>query len=142
MRGLSSAIVAAALTLPILATAAAPSGLPQTLNTQLPYPAEVSIVQERMGWTLLQSSSNLPLYVYAPASPSGSCNGVCERQWVPLLAPTGEKPLGQWTILVRRDGRRQWAFDQYPVYTYRHDKPDMPSADGAGGVWHLMHFRS
>lgn len=96
-----------------------------------------------MGWTFLQSSSNLPLYVYGPAASGKSvCNAACERQWMPLLAPAGEQPLGQWTILMRSDGRRQWAFDRYPVYTYLHDKPDMPTADGADGVWHLMHFRS
>jgi predicted lipoprotein with Yx(FWY)xxD motif len=117
--------------------------LPKSLNTQLPYPAEVSLVQERMGWTFLQSSSNLPLYVQVSASPGGAaCDRACERQWIPLLAPAGEKPLGQWTIFVRKDGRRQWAFDQNPVYTYLHDKPDMATRDGAGGVWHLLHFSS
>jgi predicted lipoprotein with Yx(FWY)xxD motif len=127
----------------IAAVAADPRGLPQRLNIQLPYPVEVSLVQDRMGWIFLQSSSNLPLYVYEPASPGRPiCNQACEKQWMPLLAGAGEQPLGQWTLLLRADGRRQWAFDQYPVYTYLHDTPDMPTADGADGVWHLLHFRS
>ncbi len=94
-----------------------------------------------MGWTFLQSSSNLPLYVNESASPGETaCNSACEKQWIPLLAPTGEKPLGEWTIFVRKDGRRQWAFERYAVYTYLHDRPDRPTRDGAGGVWHVLHF--
>jgi predicted lipoprotein with Yx(FWY)xxD motif len=112
--------------------------------TQLPYPAEVSLVQERMGWTFRQSPSGLPLYLYEPDSPVTSvCNSACESKWIPLLAPAGEKPLGDWTIFVRKDGRRQWAFEQHPVYTHLHDTPATPTGDREDGVWHLMpHFRS
>ncbi|MEP6549169.1 MAG: hypothetical protein ABJD53_17050 [Gammaproteobacteria bacterium] len=63
-------------------------------------------------------------------------------QWIPLLVSAGEKSLGEWTIFVRKDGRRQWAFKQRPVYTHIHDSPDMPTGDGVDGVWHLMpHFQ-
>lgn len=95
-----------------------------------------------MGWTFLQSPSNLPLYVYEPASTGKlTCDSTCEKQWIPLLAPAGERPVGDWTILERKDGRRQWAFDRYPVYTHLHDKPDTPVGEADGGLWHLLHFR-
>lgn len=143
MRRLPFAALAAALLLPLGATVHAANGIPKTLNIQLPYPAEVSLVQERMGWTFLDSSSNLPLYVHQrPLAGKSDCDRTCEGQWIPLLAPAGEKPLGEWTILLRKDGRRQWAFDQYPVYTHLHDQPGMPSAHDTEGAWRLLHFSS
>ncbi|MGH8255018.1 MAG: COG4315 family predicted lipoprotein [Steroidobacteraceae bacterium] len=117
--------------------------MPQSI-TQLPYPAEVSLVHERMGWTFRQDTSNLPLYLYEPDSPGQSvCDSACEKQWVPLLAPAGEKPLGDWTIIVRQDGRRQWAFERHPVYTHLRDTAGEAAGDGAASAWHPMpHFRS
>lgn len=112
--------------------------------TQLPYPAEVSLVQEPMGWTYRQSAGNLPLYLYEPASPDHAvCNSGCEKRWAPLLAPPEEKPLGDWSIIVRKDGRRQWAFEQHPVYTYRRDTPARAAGERVGGAWHSMpHYPS
>lgn len=144
MRILTFATVVVAFGLAIGRTGHAAETIQEALNTQLPYPAAVSLVQDRMGWTFRQSPSNLPLYLYGPDSSGKSvCERACESQWIPLLASAGEKPLGYWTIFVRKDGRQQWAFEQRPVYTHLHDKPDMPTGGGVEGVWHLMpHFRS
>jgi len=112
-----------------------------TQITQLPYPAEVSLVQDPMGWTYRQNNTNLPLYLYEPASSKSHCSGACERQWAPLLAPANAKPLGDWSTFVRSDGRPQWAFQQHPVYTHLPDAPAR-SATRTGGLWHLMpHFQ-
>ncbi|HEX4050451.1 MAG TPA: hypothetical protein VHY19_06205 [Steroidobacteraceae bacterium] len=111
--------------------------------TQLPYPAQVSLVQESTGWTYRQNATNLALYLYEPATTNIPCNAACEQQWVPLLAPTNEKPLGDWTIFVRSDGRAQWAFQQHPVYTRLHDAAGHAAAQPVDGAWRLMpHFRS
>ncbi|HTW74516.1 MAG TPA: hypothetical protein VMD56_06295 [Steroidobacteraceae bacterium] len=137
-----SSILASIAALGLLAGPAghASRSIPTTSITQLPYPAEVSLLQRPMGWTF-ESSANLPLYLYEPpASGAPACDRSCERQWLPLLASAGEKPLGDWTILVRRDGRRQWAFERHPVYTHAHDRPEMPIAARRRGVWHLMPY--
>lgn len=118
--------------------------------TQLPYPAQVSLVQEPAGWTYRQNATNLALYLYEPSSPKTPCTAACERQWVPLLAPASEKPLGDWTLFVRSDGRAQWAFQGHPVYTHPPDTTAHPRdttahapAERIGKAWHLMpHFPS
>jgi len=111
--------------------------------SQLPYPAEVSLIHDRMGWTYMQNSSGLPLYLYAADSPDESaCDATCAQQWPPLLAPSGERSVGAWTIFVRKDGRRQWAFRHRPVYTHRHAKRGSLPGARIGGLWHVMpHFR-
>jgi predicted lipoprotein with Yx(FWY)xxD motif len=40
----------------------------------------------------------------------------CEAQWPPVLAPANAKALGEWTIIPRTDGLRQWAFQGLPVH--------------------------
>src|SRR5665213_733721 len=130
MRGLSLATVVMIIETISCAPGHASESLPKTMSAQLPYPAAVSLMQDRMGLTYRQSPSGLPLYLYGADSPGKSaCNSTCEMQWIPLLVSAGEKSLGEWTIFVRKDGRRQWAFKQRPVYTHIHDSPDMPTGD-------------
>jgi predicted lipoprotein with Yx(FWY)xxD motif len=133
----------AALTLTLMATPGrSAESMPTTVNTDLPYPAAVSLVQESGGWTFRQNLTSAPLYFNEKDSPDKSvCDSACETQWHPLIAKAGEKSLGEWTIFRRKDGRRQWAFKKRPVYTHIHDSPDKPNGDGLDGVWHLMpHF--
>lgn len=49
------------------------------------------------------------------------CTGDCTATWRPVLALPGVKPLGQWSIVTRADGGRQWALKGKPVYTYAKD---------------------
>jgi predicted lipoprotein with Yx(FWY)xxD motif len=41
----------------------------------------------------------------------------CTDLWPPLLAADDAEPVGKWSIVERRDGARQWAYDEYPLYT-------------------------
>ncbi len=41
----------------------------------------------------------------------------CTDVWPPVLAKPNAKPVGKWTILDRKDGSKQWAYDGYALYT-------------------------
>lgn len=41
----------------------------------------------------------------------------CEQMWPPLLADAKARPVGRWTIINRKDGRGQWAYDGLVLYT-------------------------
>lgn len=41
----------------------------------------------------------------------------CQQLWPPKLAPADAQPVGSWTVVKRKDGRAQWAYDGLPVYT-------------------------
>jgi predicted lipoprotein with Yx(FWY)xxD motif len=53
---------------------------------------------------------------------TAGCEGDCTQTWVPFKAPADAQPTGFWSIAMRSDGSRQWAYQGYPVYTNTHDK--------------------
>ncbi|MEM6709682.1 MAG: hypothetical protein AAF648_12945 [Pseudomonadota bacterium] len=46
----------------------------------------------------------------------------CTDLWPPVLADSTTEDVGKWTIVERRDGTRQWAYDEQPLYTSVRDK--------------------
>lgn len=46
----------------------------------------------------------------------------CTMVWPPVLAAASAKPVGKWTIVDRPDGRKQWAYDKWSLYTSVLDK--------------------
>lgn len=46
----------------------------------------------------------------------------CTAMWPPVLAEAKAKPVGDWTIIKRSDGRLQWAYDHQPLYTSHLDQ--------------------
>ena len=46
----------------------------------------------------------------------------CEQMWPPALARDDDVAVGKWTVLQRRDGRRQWAYDGAALYTSHLDR--------------------
>jgi predicted lipoprotein with Yx(FWY)xxD motif len=47
---------------------------------------------------------------------------------------------GDWTIVIRSDGSRQWALKGKPVYTRFHDAPDSPTGETVSPAWHLVPY--
>jgi predicted lipoprotein with Yx(FWY)xxD motif len=68
-----------------------------------------------------------------------NCNAECLKKWSPVLAAETSQPQGEWTIIQRSPGVRQWAFRKKPVYTYIADnKPkSMLGSDEPG--WHNVY---
>jgi predicted lipoprotein with Yx(FWY)xxD motif len=46
----------------------------------------------------------------------------CYKVWHPFLASAGAQPSGFWDIAVREDGKRQWIYQGYALWTYDVDK--------------------
>jgi predicted lipoprotein with Yx(FWY)xxD motif len=51
------------------------------------------------------------------------CDAKCEKEWQPLLAPPHAQPHGYWSIYVRPDGKRQWAYREAALFTHVTDPP-------------------
>ena len=46
----------------------------------------------------------------------------CAEAWPPALAEGNAKPVGKWTLITRKDGKKQWAYDGFALYTSVLDK--------------------
>jgi predicted lipoprotein with Yx(FWY)xxD motif len=41
----------------------------------------------------------------------------CAQAWPPVIAPADAQPVGEWTLIKRDDGRKQWAYQGHALYT-------------------------
>jgi len=49
---------------------------------------------------------------------NAGCDLECEKTWRPLIAPDNAQASGYWSVHERSDGRKQWAYQGYVMYTY------------------------
>ena len=73
---------------------------------------------------VLTNSVGMTLYTFDKDPAGGGkseCNGPCAANWPPLLAATDAKASGDYTIITRADGARQWAYKGKPLYTFARD---------------------
>jgi len=91
--------------------------------------------------SVLTNSAGMTLYTFdkdAVGSGKSACNGPCATNWPPLLAAADAKPSGDYTIITRDDGAKQWAYKGKPLYRWVKDqKPGDRSGDGFNNAWRL-----
>jgi predicted lipoprotein with Yx(FWY)xxD motif len=68
-----------------------------------------------------------------------NCYDKCAINWPPFLAAADAVPEGEWTIIERTDGTKQWAYEGKPLYLWIEDKaPGDVTGEGKGdGTWHV-----
>lgn len=90
---------------------------------------------------VLTNSAGMTLYTFdkdALGSGKSTCNGPCATNWPPLLAAADAKSSGDYTIITRDDGARQWAYKGKPLYLWIKDtKPGDRTGDGFNNAWRL-----
>jgi predicted lipoprotein with Yx(FWY)xxD motif len=90
---------------------------------------------------MLVNGQSLTLYTFdrdVAGSGKSVCNGDCAVKWPPHLAQASDAPTGDYTVVVRDDGRRQWAFKGKPLYTWPEDQePGDKYGDNYAKVWHI-----
>jgi predicted lipoprotein with Yx(FWY)xxD motif len=65
---------------------------------------------------------------------TASCDARCTQTWLPLAAPAEAVACGDWDVLLRADGTRQWAYKGFALYTYA---PDPPGGITGNGIYEL-----
>jgi predicted lipoprotein with Yx(FWY)xxD motif len=85
--------------------------------------------------------NGMTLYTFdrdAAGSGKSVCNGPCAQNWPPLMAQASDGGSGDWSVVTRDDGSRQWAYKGKPVYYWVKDqKPGDRTGDGVNNVWRL-----
>jgi predicted lipoprotein with Yx(FWY)xxD motif len=90
---------------------------------------------------VLTNSAGMTLYTFDKDTAGGGksvCNGPCAASWPPLLAAADAKARGDFSIITRDDGTKQWAYKGKPLYLWVKDsKPGDRTGDGFNNAWRL-----
>jgi len=127
-----------ALALPVAASAAIESGMPQPA----PEPVLPPVVgtQPTLSGVVYADNTGKTLYQSDRDSPGkSSCQDACLKDWTPVPAAWVANPVGDWTAIPRADGSRQWAYRNKPVYTFNGDrKPGQTKGAESDSAWHPL----
>lgn len=96
----------------------------------------------KMADGMLTGTNGMTLYTFdrdAAGSGKSVCNGPCATNWPPLMAMEGQAASGDYSMITRDDGKKQWALKGKPLYFWAKDaKPGDKTGDGFNGVWHIV----
>ena len=93
-----------------------------------------TIPRDEIAYTDLEG---LTLYTY-DADPVGkaTCAGDCAKEWKPMAAKANAVPFGEWSIITRADGVKQWALKGKALYRYIRDVT--PGSVGGFNAYYTM----
>ena len=105
-------------------------------------PASAQGTPTKMMNGVLVNHAGMTLYTY-DKDPKGAgksvCNGKCAKNWPPLMAKGADKARGEYSIVMRDDGSKQWAYEGKPLYTWVKDKkPGDMTGNNFKKVWHVV----
>lgn len=103
-------------------------------------PSGVQTRKADSGTVVLADAKGMTLYTSGrDMEGKSTCNGQCAMNWPALAATTDAKSMGDWTIVTRDDGSKQWAYKGKPLYTFVKDaKAGDTAGEGMGNNnWHV-----
>ena len=88
---------------------------------------------------VLVGANGMTLYTFdrdVAGSGKSVCNGQCAVNWPPLLATAQAQATGDFSLITRDDGKKQWAYKGKPLYLWIKDsKPGDTTGDKVNNVW-------
>lgn len=87
----------------------------------------------------LTDKDGMTLYIFDKDTDGVSnCAGDCLVKWPVLPASDSDKTKGDYGVIRRADGVKQWTYKGMPLYTFFKDTETGDiKGDGVKGVWHL-----
>jgi predicted lipoprotein with Yx(FWY)xxD motif len=91
---------------------------------------------------MLVNAKGMTVYTFdkdVAGSGKSACVDKCAVAWPAVVAGPNDKPMGDYTIIQRADGRMQWAYQGKPLYTWPEDQePGDKYGDNYLKVWHVV----
>ena len=93
-------------------------------------------VMEKDG--ILTDANGMTLYTFdKDEGGKSACYDQCAENWPPLIAAADAKEEGEYGLVERTDGTKQWTHEGMPLYLWVQDQnPGDRTGDGVNGVWH------
>jgi predicted lipoprotein with Yx(FWY)xxD motif len=88
---------------------------------------------------VLVGPNGMTLYTFdKDTSGKSVCNGPCAGNWPPFMAAEADQASGEYSVITRDDGMKQWAMKGKPLYYWSKDsKPGDKTGDGFNKVWQV-----
>ncbi len=103
--------------------------------------ASMSSAPAKVADGVLTGPNGMTLYTFdkdMAGSGKSVCNGPCATNWPPLMAADMDKASGDYSVVTRDDGKKQWALKGKPLYYWAKDaKPGDKTGDGFNKVWQV-----
>ncbi len=109
-------------------------------------PGGVQARKSDAGPVVLADAKGMTLYTFdmdkVPGKSACNADTKCSTYWPPLAAAADAKAMGDWSVITRDDGTKQWAYKGKPLYTFVADKkPGDTSGNDKGPspdqkIWH------
>ncbi len=119
-----SAVVALAALAPLASSTAAallptsPQGI-----TLVEVVRELPISQPEILWVRIGDASGRTVFTHDKDGVRVSkCDTECAQEHPPLIAQRGAEAFGDWSLVRRADGSRQWAYQSRPLYTWSREQ--------------------
>ncbi|MCJ7993278.1 hypothetical protein J5N58_01530 [Rhizobium cremeum] len=93
---------------------------------------------ETSGGKVLADEKGMTLYTFDnDKKGESSCYDACAANWPPYLAASSATAEGAYSLVTRKDGKKQWALNGMPLYLFVKDmKQGDMTGDGVKGIWH------
>lgn len=88
---------------------------------------------------VLAAENGMTLYTFKnDKKDMSNCYDKCATNWPPFFAKDSDKASGAYSIVERKDGKKQWAMNGMPLYFWIKDtKQGDATGDGMNGVWNV-----
>ncbi len=131
-------LMAAAWIPVVCGIALASEAMPQAVITRIagesggPSASPIRLFTDRNGMTLYVADSDRVPNV-------SNCYDNCGHNWPAFNALETDRDTGDWKVILRDDGTRQWAYKGKPVYRFILDRaPGDIKGNGIGNIWHTF----
>jgi predicted lipoprotein with Yx(FWY)xxD motif len=119
------------------------AGVAAALSFLLAGCAGISYAPVKYSNGLMTGANGRTLYTFdKDISGSGKsvCNAACATNWPPFIAGATDQAAGDWTVVTRDDGSKQWAWSGKPLYYWSKDqKAGDATGDGSNNnAWHAV----
>jgi predicted lipoprotein with Yx(FWY)xxD motif len=138
-----SSSAAGAGSTPTSTATANPAGQPTSGAVPAPGSVVLIVQHSALGYVLADANGQV-VYTYDKDTKGGTptCTGSCAAIWLPLTGTPVASPattgLGALSTVADASGAKQITYNGMPLYTFKGAKPLATSANGTGGVWHVI----
>jgi predicted lipoprotein with Yx(FWY)xxD motif len=110
------------------------------LSASASFAAEPAMEMDSSMGKIYTDHNGMTLYTFdKDEAGKSNCYDQCAVNWPIFEAAADAMAEGEWTIIERTDGKKQWAYEGKPLYFWKDDKnPGDMTGEGKGdGTWHV-----